>query len=201
MMYLPYDLLIAFSIFAFVSSITPGPNNVMLLSSGVNFGFKYTIPHMLGVTIGFAIMVVLVGVGLGEAFHLYPILYKILRYVGAAYLIYLAIKIASAGPNKMDVALAKPLTFLRAALFQWVNPKAWAMAAVAVTNYVPEGHHLENLIIIALLYCVFVLPCCMLWTAFGSAMRRYLSSPTHLHIFNWTMAVLLILSLYPMFHE
>jgi threonine/homoserine/homoserine lactone efflux protein len=123
------DLLLAFILFAFVSSITPGPNNTMLLSSGVNFGFNRTIPHMLGISCGFALMVLAVGFGLGAVFKAYPILYTVLRYAGAAYLLYLAYKIATSGPAEDgDQSNTRPMSYLSAAAFQWVNPKAWVMA-------------------------------------------------------------------------
>ncbi|RMU51303.1 Amino acid transporter LysE [Pseudomonas savastanoi pv. glycinea] len=124
-MVLSFDLLLAFTLFAFVTSITPGPNNMMLLASGVNFGFSRTLPHMLGISIGFFVLVLTVGFGLGSVFKAWPLLYTILRYVGAAYLLYLAWKIATSGPASDNVdSQGKPLSFMSAALFQWVNPKA-----------------------------------------------------------------------------
>ncbi len=132
------ELLVAFVLFAFVSSITPGPNNTMLLSSGVNFGFNRTVPHMLGISCGFAVMVLAVGLGLGAVFKAYPLLYTVLRYAGAAYLLYLAYKIATSGPVRDTGGQeGRPMSFLAAAAFQWVNPKAWVMAigAIVVAQY------------------------------------------------------------------
>lgn len=200
-MSIPYDLLIAFFMFALVSSITPGPNNVMLLASGVNFGFRRSIPHMLGITLGFSLMVLVMGVGLGEVFIKYPIAYEVLRYVSAIYLLYLAWRIVRSGPIDNASAAKKPITFLQAAAFQWVNPKAWVMAIVAVTAYAPRTDFFINVAVLAILYCFFVGPSSMLWTSFGNWFRRYLSSPKHLLIFNITMALLLVASLYPLFME
>jgi threonine/homoserine/homoserine lactone efflux protein len=131
------DLLPAFALFALVSSITPGPNNTMLLASGVNFGFLRTIPHALGISLGFMLLVVAVGLGLGEIFTAAPWTYTALRWIGAAYLLYLAWCIATSGRmSEAGEHGGTPMTFLGAAAFQWVNPKAWVMAVGAITTYV-----------------------------------------------------------------
>jgi threonine/homoserine/homoserine lactone efflux protein len=129
------DLLIALTGFAFVTVITPGPNNLMLMTSGANFGFRRTVPHMLGIGLGFPTMVFLVGIGVMQVFDLWPLSYVILKIVSVAYLLYLAWKIANAAPPKKAEAEGRPLTFLQSAAFQWVNPKAWSMALSAVTLY------------------------------------------------------------------
>ena len=144
-------LLLPLALFAFVSSITPGPNNVMLTASGATFGYRRTLPHMLGISAGVAVMLLMVGAGLGTVFETMPVLYSILKYVGAGYLLYLAWRIASA--NGMDGAAArsKPFTFLEAAAFQWVNPKAWIMSvgmihALGLTQGVDHvGRHCRHL--------------------------------------------------------
>jgi threonine/homoserine/homoserine lactone efflux protein len=198
-MSLSSEILIAFAVFALVTSITPGPNNIMLLTSGVNFGFKRTILHIMGVTLGFSVMVFLVGLGLGAVFEQYPILYTILCYVSAAYLIYLAWQIMHSGPVADNTTAKKPMTFLQAAAFQWVNPKAWIMAIAAITTYVPKEGYIINALIISLLFSVFVAPSGCVWTMFGTWLRRFLNQPLHLRIFNGIMATLLLLSLYPLF--
>ena len=141
------SLLGPLALFALVSSITPGPNNVMLATSGLNFGFRRTIPHLLGVSIGFTLMVFLVGVGLGSVFQQVPALYTVLKHAGAAYLLYLAWKIANAGEMKDGVSRARPMTFLQAAAFQWVNPKAWVMAVGIIATYTPQASFFANLVI------------------------------------------------------
>ena len=131
---------LAFALFAFVSSITPGPNNTMLLASGVNFGFARSLPHMAGVTLGFCLMILLMGLGLGSVFARFPVLYTVLRYVGGTYMLYLAWKIfrsQPASPADNHAAAAKPMGFTAAAAFQWVNPKAWVMALGSITTYLP----------------------------------------------------------------
>ncbi|MDF0732135.1 LysE family translocator [Pseudomonas entomophila] len=194
-----YDLLTAFVLFAFVSSITPGPNNTMLLASGVNFGVRRSIPHALGISIGFMVLVLGVGFGLGELFKAWPPLYTVLRYVGAAYLLYLAWKIATSGPMSADTAgTRKPLSFLGAAAFQWVNPKAWVMAIGAITTYTPAQGYVMNVIVIAALFALVNLPSVGIWVMFGSALRRVLQNPRWLMLFNVLMAVLLVISLYPL---
>ena len=129
------EILIGLTGFAFVSSITPGPNNLMLMASGANFGFWRSIPHMLGILLGFTLMVFLVGLGLAQVFDAYPVLHDVLKVVSVVYMGWLAWKIANAAPPKKGEAAGTPMTFLQAAAFQWVNPKAWAMALTAVTVY------------------------------------------------------------------
>ncbi|MFS0827465.1 LysE family translocator [Pseudomonas phoenicis] len=194
-----YDLLTAFVLFAFVSSITPGPNNTMLLASGVNFGVRRSVPHALGVSIGFAVMVIAVGLGLGKVFEAWPMLYSLLRYAGAAYLLYLAWKIATSGPMAEGTGSErKPLTFLGAAAFQWVNPKAWVMAVGAITTYAPAQGYLYNVLVIGLVFALVNLPSVGIWVMFGSALRNLLRNPRWLMLFNVLMALLLVISLYPL---
>ncbi|WP_293441396.1 LysE family translocator [Planktotalea sp.] len=192
-----YDLLLALTLFAFVSSITPGPNNLMLMASGANFGFRRTLPHMLGVVIGFTLMIVLVGVGLVQVFDIYPISHQILKVVSVIYLLWLAWKIANAAPLEGDVqSEGKPITFIQAALFQWVNPKAWTMALTAISAYTPD-QTLYYVSLVALVFGIVNLPSVSVWTVLGEQMARFLTSAARLRAFNWAMAGLLILSLYP----
>ncbi|ARD11933.1 LysE family translocator [Pseudomonas savastanoi] len=201
-MVLSFDLLLAFTLFAFVTSITPGPNNMMLLASGVNFGFSRTLPHMLGISIGFFVLVLAVGFGLGSVFKAWPFLYTILRYVGAAYLLYLAWKIATSGPASDNVdSQGKPLSFMSAALFQWVNPKAWIMAIGAISTYTPMQGYFYNVVVISAVFALINLPSVGIWAGFGSLLRNVLRDPLGLRIFNGVMAVLLVASLYPLFVE
>ncbi|WP_299947275.1 LysE family translocator [uncultured Ruegeria sp.] len=191
-----YDILIALIVFAFVTSITPGPNNLMLMASGANFGFRRTIPHMLGIGLGFTFMVLLVGSGLVQIFDQFPISYSVLKVVSVIYLLYLAWKIAHAAPVKGQSAIGTPMTFLQAAAFQWVNPKAWAMALTATSAYAP-GQSLNAIILVALVFGAINLPSVSTWTVLGQQMARVLTNPRRLLIFNWTMAALLVASLYP----
>jgi threonine/homoserine/homoserine lactone efflux protein len=198
-MSLSLDLLLAFALFAFVTSVTPGPNNMMLLTSGVNFGFNRTVPHMLGISCGFFSLVLAVGLGLGAAFQAYPLLYTVLRYVGAAYLLYLAWKIATSGPaSDASGTESKPQTFMQAALFQWVNPKAWVMAVGAISTYTPLQGYFTNVVIISAVFAIINLPSVCVWAGFGSLLRNALRDPFWLRVFNGGMAVLLVVSLYPM---
>jgi len=199
-MFMSSSLLSAFALFAFVSSITPGPNNTMLLASGVNFGFRRSIPHALGISIGFMLLVISVGLGLGEVFKAFPWAYTLLRYVGAAYLLYLAWKIATSSAMSDDLDQnSKPMTFLGAAAFQWVNPKAWIMALGAITTYTPAEGYVTNVLVIAVVFAVVNLPSVCVWAGCGSGLRNVLRDPRWLRLFNVSMAGLLVLSLYPMF--
>ncbi len=191
-----HDILLALVAFAFVSSITPGPNNLMLMASGANFGFRRTIPHMLGIGLGFTFMVLLVGAGLVQVFDRFPVSYTVLRGVSVLYLLYLAWKIAHAAPVNGQAAKGVPMTFLQAAAFQWVNPKAWAMALTATTAYSPE-QTLQAILIVAVVFGAVNLPSVSTWTVLGQQMARVLTNPRRLLIFNWAMAGLLVLSLYP----
>jgi threonine/homoserine/homoserine lactone efflux protein len=195
------ELLAALALFAFVSSITPGPNNTMLMASGANFGFRATIPHGLGVSLGFFLLVVAVGLGLGGLFAAYPPLHDILTVAGTLYLLWLAWKIASSKGLGVGEGAARPQTFLQAAAFQWVNPKAWAMALGAVTAYAPRENYVLNILLISAVFTAINLPCVMTWTGFGVGLRRFLGRPAVLRAFNLGMALLLVVSLVPALME
>ena len=192
---MPYELLTSLLLFAFVSSITPGPNNLMLMASGANYGFKRTIPHLLGVSLGFVFMALLLGAGLVSLFETFPVTYQILKVVAVVYLFYLAWKIANATPNVAH-STGKPFTFLQAALFQWVNPKVWAMALTTISVYTPE-RTMTSVLLVAIVFGAINLPCVAVWTTLGQQMARFLNRPKQLRLFNRIMALLLIASLYP----
>lgn len=189
--------MLAFAGFAFVASITPGPNNAMLLASGVNFGFRRTIPHIAGIAFGCVVMLVLVGFGLGEAFRAVPGLYTALRWVGAAYLLWLAWGIARSGPADERPAGASPFGFWPAAFFQWVNPKAWILVAGAVSTYAPPDGFAGSVAVLAVLLTLVNLPSTAIWAGFGAALRPVLADPRGMRVFNVAMALLLVLSLVP----
>lgn len=191
------DLLTALIAFAFVSSITPGPNNLMLMASGVNFGLRRTVPHMLGVGIGFVLMVVLVGIGVLQVMAALPWLHQVLRVACMAYILWMAWKIARAGAPGTAGRSNTPMTFLQAAAFQWVNPKAWAMALTAVTAYAPS-QSLMSVALVAVIFGLINLPSVGIWAAAGQKLRTLLTNPMRLRVFNITMAVLLIASTLPM---
>lgn len=187
--------LLALSAFALVSSITPGPNNMMLMASGANFGLRRTVPHALGVGIGFTLMIILVGLGLMGLFDLFPILNMVLKVVSVVYLLWLAWKIANAAaPDTASGARGKPMTFVQAMLFQWVNPKAWSMALTAIALYAPD-RNFGAVLLVAVVFGLINLPSTSLWAVMGQVLRGWLSSPARLRAFNWTMAVLLVGSL------
>ncbi|WP_138936563.1 LysE family translocator [Roseovarius arcticus] len=192
------DILIALVAFCFVGVITPGPNNLMLMASGANFGFRRTVPHMLGVGLGMPVLVTLVGVGIIRIFEAFPIVQTILTVLSVAYLLYLAWKIANAAPPRKasEDEAGTPLTFLQAAAFQWVNPKAWFMALSAITLYA-GGRDLMAILWVAGSYCAVSTVSVTSWTALGQQMRRFLNSPGRLRAFNWIMAALLVTTLVP----
>lgn len=190
------EILSGLLLFAFVSSITPGPNNLMLLASGANYGFRRTVQHMLGISIGHSVMVFLVGIGLMQLFDAVPVMHDLLTALGILYLLWLAWKIAHAGAPGTADARGRPFTFLQAALFQWVNPKAWQMALTAITLYAPDRSVWAVLLVAGAFACTN-LPCISFWVVLGQKVQRMLHNPGRLQAFNWTMAALLIASLIP----
>ena len=191
-----YETFIALPIFAFVASATPGPNTLMLMASGANFGFRRTVPHMSGICIGFVAMIVLVGIGVMGVFQRFPEAQTVLTVVSILYLLYLAWKLANAAAPGDGGAAGKPFTFLQAALFQWVNPKAWTMSVSAMVIYAP-AQDFASVLIVAGAFAAVAIPAVTLWTAIGQELRRFLTTAWRLRAFNYLMAALLVGSLYP----
>ena len=169
----------------------------MLLASGVNFGFRRTLPHISGISAGVVLLMLSVGVGLGEAFVHFPVLYTVLEVASVAYLLYLAWKIGTSGELKVRQGERRPMKFYEAIAFQWVNPKAWMMVLTAATTIHLSESYSMNAVAMAAVFYVIGFPCICLWAGFGTAMRRVLSDARRLRAFNITMALLLVLSLYP----
>jgi threonine/homoserine/homoserine lactone efflux protein len=193
------DAFLALLIYAFVTSVTPGPNNLMLLASGVNFGFMRTIPHMLGISAGFLSLLLGVGLGLGAVLTAFPALHLLLKIAGGAYLLYLAWRIAmSRSMSKGAEAQGRPMTFLEAAAFQWVNPKAWVMAVTAMAVYTNPQAAFLSVILIGVAFTVVNLPSVSVWAGFGTALRGFLADPVRLKWFNIAMGLLLAATLWPM---
>ena len=197
-----HSLLIAFVMFATVMFFTPGPNNIMLLSSGLTYGFRPTIPHIMGITVGFAFMIGAVGLGLGTIFIAYPVLQTILKYAGVAYLVYLAWAIAMSEPPSAEQDSSRgPMTFWGAAMFQWVNAKGWVMVIGTITAYAAIAAYPWNIAIQVGLSLLLGILSCTAWALFGSALRPVLTSRRAVRTFNIVMAVLLLASLYPVFMD
>jgi len=193
------DAFLALLVYALVTSITPGPNNLMLLASGVNFGIARTVPHMLGISIGFLVLLLAVGFGLGAVLTAFPALHMALKIAGAAYLLYLAWKIAmSRSMSDGKGAEGRPMRFIDAAAFQWVNPKAWVMAITAMAVYTNPDHPFVSVALISIAFTIVNLPSVSVWAGFGTALRGFLSDPVRLKWFNITMGVLLAATLWPM---
>jgi len=185
-------------VFAFVTSVTPGPNNMMLFASGVNFGFRRTLPHMLGIGGGFFSLLIGIGFGLGALLNTVPLLYTALKFLGGAYLVHIAWKIGTSRALPDGKVGAEPMTFLQAAAFQWVNPKAWVMAVTAMSLFTDPNRYPVSVLLVGLAFVLTNMPSVSTWAGFGSAMRQWLSDPARLKWFNITMAVLLVASLWPM---
>ncbi len=190
--------------FAFAMSATPGPNNAMAVSSGASFGFARTVPHILGVAVGFPAMIVAVALGAGDMLRVFPVLHVVLKWVGAAYLLWLALKIATAKPTlKVDtIRRGRPMTFIQAGLFQWVNPKAWIIAVSAIGTYTtPDRPMLAQATILAVIFVAISLPTMGFWTLTGVGAAHLLRTARAIRLFNLAMAALLLASLLELLRE
>ena len=194
------ELFIAYSAFAIVSSITPGPNNLMIMASGANFGVRRSLPHWWGIGLGFMFMIVVIGLGLVQVFDAYPISYEILTVASVIYMLYLAWKIANAAPPEEQGTQGTPMTFMQAVLIQWVNPKAWAMAITAMSVYLPQ-QDIAYVVLFTGIFGLYNLPCVMAWAVLGQQLSKVLNNNTKLRLFNWSMAALLLLSMLPVVLE
>lgn len=200
-----YTLTMILSIFSFAlaSTMTPGPNNIMLLSSGLTFGYKRTLPHALGINFGFPVMVVCVGLGVGKLFEIFPFLYGTLKVVGIIYMLWMAWHIANTkgSPNtgnKND----KPFTFLQAALFQWINPKAWVMAITSTAAFITD-HQIASIqvMIISSIYFLCAILSTNSWALGGVMLKRFIQNDRWVQIFNIMMAILIVGSILPFVFE
>jgi threonine/homoserine/homoserine lactone efflux protein len=188
------------AVFGFAAAVTPGPNNVMVTASGAAFGFQRSIPHILGITLGFPAMFFAVGFGLGEIFTRYPQVHLVLKYAGAAYLLYLAWRIAQAGRPEAGKTNGRPLTFLEAAAFQWVNPKAWMIAVSAIPAFTTVGgNYYAELLLIGAVFAFVTLPSCSAWCLFGVGIRQLIRSAETARIVNLILAGLVALSIILLF--
>jgi threonine/homoserine/homoserine lactone efflux protein len=197
------DFAIPVLLFSVSTTITPGPNNIMVTASGTNFGYRRTIPHIFGIAIGLPLMIIVMGFGLGSMFKTYPWIHVVLKYAGAAYLLYLAWKIAFfQGSGNADNPRTRPFSFVEALLFQWVNPKAWMMSIGAIAAFTSRGDgvYLE-VFLIALIFCITCLHNVSLWTLLGVNVKRFLTKNRYQKIFNLVMAALLVISLVLSFRQ
>ncbi len=194
---MPIETLIALTAFGIAAAFTPGPNNIMLAASGMNFGFLRTAPHMGGIVIGFTAMLLAVGLGLGAFFVAYPLAQTALKIIGVAYLLWLAWRIANAAPADPSQR-ARPITFIEAALFQWVNPKGLVAVISTISIFIRPESAASDVFIVALVFFAVSIGAVVSWTAFGTALRGFIHDRRKLRIFNIAMAVLLITSIVPM---
>jgi threonine/homoserine/homoserine lactone efflux protein len=200
----PFPLALIVTSFPFLVSMgfTPGPNNILVASSGANFGFRATIPHMLGITFGFPLMLLIVGLGLARVYIAFPLLHALLKYTCIVYMLYLAWRIAAASAMDEARRTSKPLTFIQGAAVQWVNGKGWVVALSVATTYTVVDRTLPLQIAALAAICVGVTMasvCC--WTLFGTLLRNFLQTEVKRRWFNYTMAALLIASIIPVIWE
>ncbi|MEJ2623879.1 MAG: LysE family translocator [Pseudolabrys sp.] len=199
---MPANILLALVTFAVAMAFTPGPNNVMLAASGVNFGFGRTVPHMAGITVGFMVLVLASGAGLGLVFAAVPQLQIVIKVVGSAYLLWLAYKVATAHQARdAGGGPARPFTFWQAAAFQWINPKGLVAAISALAIYLRPGHEARDLAIMVAVFGIVTAGSVTTWAGFGVALRRLLRDPARARLFNIAMGLLLVVSIVPMLLE
>ena len=193
-------LIYSIATFSLATSLTPGPNNLMLLASGVNFGFRRSVPHVLGVSLGFFVMLVAIAFGLNSLFQAVPAIYQVMKVLGFAYLVYLAWGVATSKPLPapgQQGGHSSPLSFLGALAFQWVNPKAWLIAVSFSSNYLPQQASSLFVFLACLLVSIVNLPSICVWLWMGTRLERVLRDPVRRKIFNWMMALLLLASMLP----
>jgi threonine/homoserine/homoserine lactone efflux protein len=194
------DLIVPFILFSIVAFFTPGPNNLMLLTSGLTFGFKRTWPAMLGVACGYAFLTLCMGLGLGAIFIRFPLVYTVVKYAGATYMLYLAWAIANSEPPNPDAQATKqPVRFFQACAFQWVNPKGLAGGVSAIAGYSAILAYPYNIICMAAYFFALGVISSMTWAGMGTALQNFLHRPRLVRAFNIVMAMLLAASLYPVF--
>ena len=189
---IPVELLAALATFAFVTSATPGPNNIMLTASGANFGFIRSLPHIAGIIAGVALLNLCIGLGLGALFLQFPLMQNALKIAGSLYLIWLAIKMLGFNYGESASAgKARPFSFFQALTFQYINPKAWVMVISANASFSLAGDaYWISVGIIILVFAIIGPPSIMIWAGFGQMIRQYLKQPNFLKTFNIVMASL-----------
>lgn len=193
-----WDVFAALTLFAFAGSVTPGPNTLMLLASGVNFGIRRTIPHMIGISLGFSSLLFAAGMGLGQIIEASPVLHLVMKICSGAYLLWLAWKIGTSRSIGSGGTAAKPLTVLQAASFQWINPKAWAVGVGAMAIYTDPQNYMTSVLLVVAAFMLVLMPSALIWCGAGTSLRGFLSEPARLKWFNITMGVILALSLWPL---
>jgi len=196
------DLFISVLLFAASTTVTPGPNNVMIMTSGLNHGIRKSLPHLLGISIGFPLMLILIGIGLGSLFETFPVIHEVIKITGVLYLLYLSWLIAASPTSAMEDKVSNPLSFFQAVLFQWVNPKAWVVAIGAVSAFTSlSSNFYKEVMMISIIFFFVAIPNLSIWLFFGIGLKRILKQPFYQKIFNILMALLLVGSISPVVYE
>jgi threonine/homoserine/homoserine lactone efflux protein len=193
-----WNLYIALFAFAGIAAWTPGPNNTILMASGINHGFRQTVPMIFGIGIGFPLMIGIIGLGLGQVFEAYPQINTAMKVLGAAYMLWIAWKIATSRPNDGSGIAGKPFTFLQGALFQWVNPKGWMMAMTALSAYTLQSDYYTGVAVVVATFVLMGFTSASAWAVFGASLRHVMNDPKWFRIINLGLAATLVASLYPM---
>jgi threonine/homoserine/homoserine lactone efflux protein len=193
------DNLVPALIFFFVMAITPGPNNFMIMFSGINYGFKKSLPHLFGIILGFPILIIGIGFGLDVAFNQLPWLQQLIKYAGVVFLIYMAYRIAMTSNESKSHSKSKPLTFLQVVLFQWINPKAVIMTITGISVYITSGDVKSQVLVLAVSNVLVTVPSASVWLFLGLWLQKLITNDANIKLFNRAMALLLMFSIVPIF--
>lgn len=192
------EYLFSIIIFSISASVTPGPNTIMALSSGLNFGARRSLPLLWGICLGFSLMLFFVGIGIGQVFVLFPQLTIYMKVISIVYLLYLAYLIANTDKLKKEAKFDEPLSFLKGVLFQWVNPKAWVVCVSAVSTFTTPGNSYVGQLLQLTSAFLIVGPLCVgIWVFLGAFLKQHLTNSHYIKNINMFMAFLLILSIIP----
>ena len=193
---MPIELILAVATFGFITSVTPGPNNTILFATGVNYGVKKALPFLFGIMLGLSAILTAIGLGLGIVFVTLPAVYQILKYLGFAYILFLAYSIIRSGYKPIE-SNSKLFGLFEATFFQFVNPKVWVVMPSFMASFIPIGASLELTIVLVLVFLTFTLPGALAWAVFGGLLKNFMSATKKRLIFNWIAGLLLVASMVP----
>jgi threonine/homoserine/homoserine lactone efflux protein len=192
----PVELILAVATFGFVTSVTPGPNNTILFATGVNYGVKKAFPFLFGIMLGLSVILTAIGLGLGAVFIALPAVYQVLKYLGFAYILYLAFSIIRSGYKPIE-SNSKLFGLFEATFFQFVNPKVWVVMPSFMASFIPIGASLELTIVLVLVFLTLTFPGALAWAVFGGLLKNFMADSKKRLIFNWIAGLLLVASMVP----
>jgi threonine/homoserine/homoserine lactone efflux protein len=192
----PVELILAVATFGFITSVTPGPNNTILFATGVNYGVKKAFPFLFGIMLGLSVILTAIGLGLGAVFIALPAVYQVLKYLGFAYILFLAYSIIRSGYKPIE-ANSKLFGLFEATFFQFVNPKVWVVMPSFMASFIPIGASLWQTIGLVLVFLIVTFPGALAWAVFGGLLKNFMADTQKRLIFNWIAGLLLVGSMVP----